>query len=232
LITEGFESDSDNNGLNPIEKQNELVHRLGIDEDVFIPVYFDESGGNASVTIEEDAHYYAYTSNTKIDTIKMYYESESKSFSQIKKKYILDLGYHYNGDYLSLNSENGEDLKLDMYKLNESALTAFIDKLNADTMTVENYSETSVIGNINVANSGYLVMSIPYDPSWTLYVDGVKTDYEAFEDAFISVHLSSGRHTIELKYFPDGLITGIIVSIVSLFLFAIININVKKNRLI
>jgi uncharacterized membrane protein YfhO len=229
MITEGFESDDNTDGLNPIERQNELVHRLGIDEDVFIPVYFDESGSYASITIDEDAHYYAYTANTKIDTIKMYYESESKSFSQIKKKYILDLGYYTAGDYISLNSENDENLNLDIYRVNESALKAFIDKLGANTMTVESYDETSLNGNIDVTTQGYLVMSIPYDPSWTLYVDGVKTDYETFEDAFISVYLTEGSHTIELKYFPDGLLIGIIVSILSVFLFILINYNIKAQ---
>jgi uncharacterized membrane protein YfhO len=235
MVTEGFESDSDYSGLNPIEKQNELVHRLGIDEDVFIPVYFDESGSSAYITIDEDAHYYAYTPNTQIDTVKMYYESESKSFSQIKKKYILDLGYYTVGDYLSLNSENGETLNLNVYRVNEDALKAFLDKLGANTLTVDSYDETSVKGNIDVNEAGYLVMSIPYDPSWTLYVDGKKTDFEAFEDAFISIYLTPGNHTIELKYYPNGLTAGIIVSILSVFLFILININItikgRKNRL-
>jgi uncharacterized membrane protein YfhO len=235
MVTEGFESDSDYSGLNPIEKQNELVHRLGIDEDVFIPVYFEDSGSEAYITIEEDAHYYAYTPNTKIDTVKMYHESESKSFSQIKKKYILDLGYYTTDDYISLNSENGETLNLDVYRVNESALKAFIDKLGANTMTVESYDETSVYGSIDVDKEGYLVMSIPYDPSWTLYVDGVKTDFVSFEDAFISVYLTEGSHSIELKYFPKGLAVGIVISILSIILFALLIYNIKrmkKNRLI
>jgi uncharacterized membrane protein YfhO len=66
-------------------------------------------------------------------------------------------------------------------------------------------------------------------------VDGVKTDFEAFEDAFISVYLTSGSHTIELKYFPDGLIAGVIISILSVLVFIGINIYIKrkgsKNRL-
>jgi uncharacterized membrane protein YfhO len=232
MITEGFESDGEDSGLNPIEKQNELVHRLGIDEDVFIPVYFDESGSTAYVDVDTDAHYYAYTPNTKIDTIKLSYESESKSFSNIKKKYILDLGYHNVGDYLSLNSENGEELKLDVYRVNESALAAFIDKLGANTMTVDSYNETSVNGSIDVAESGYLVMSIPYDPSWTLYVDGVKTDFVAFEDAFISVYLTKGEHDIALKYFPDGLVAGGVISVLSVGIFVLMNVYMKrKNRL-
>jgi uncharacterized membrane protein YfhO len=225
MITEGFESTSDYSGLNPIEKQNALVHRLGIEEDVFIPVIFNESGSSAYVTIDKDAHYYAYTPNTKIDTVKLSYDSESKSFSQIKKKYILDLGYYTEGDYLSLDTENGESIDLEVYRVNENALKAFIEKLGANTMTVESYDETSVNGSIDVEKDGYLVMSIPNDPSWTLYVDGEKTDFEAFEGAFISVYLSKGSHTIELKYYPKGLTLGIIVSILSVLIFILINCN-------
>jgi hypothetical protein len=228
MVTEGFESSNDTNGLNPIEKQNKLVNRLGISDDVFIPVYYDDYGSSANISIDEDAHYYAYTTNTSIDTIKMYYDTESKSFSNIKKKYILDLGYHTAGDYLSLNSENGEGLNLSVYKVDEDALSAFIEKLSANTMTVENYDETSLNGYIDVADAGYLVMAVPYDPSWTLYVDGEKTDFEAFEDAFISVYLSTGNHTIELRYFPDGLILGVVVSIISVILFIAIILYKRK----
>jgi uncharacterized membrane protein YfhO len=230
MVTEGFESDADNNGTNPIEKQIQLVKRLGIEGDVFTPIEIEDNGSEGSVYIEENAHYYAYTSNTKIDTIKMNFESESKNFSQIKKKYILDLGYHESGDILTLKSENGESLNLKVYKLNEDVLSAFTQKLGSCTLDVKSYDETSLYGSIDVESAGYLVMSVPYDPSWTLYVDGVKTDYEAFEDALISVYLEKGSHSIELKYFPDGLIAGIAVSVISIAIFAaLIAIN-KKHR--
>jgi uncharacterized membrane protein YfhO len=158
----------------------------------------------------------------------MFYETETKSFSQIKKKYILDLGYHTEGEYLTLSSDNGENLDIDVYKVDEDVLSAFIDKLSANTMTVESYDETSLNGYIDVDDAGYLVMSIPYDPSWTLYVDGEKTDFEAFEDAFISVYLDTGSHTIELRYFPDGLIAGIVVSIISVIIFISIILYKRK----
>jgi uncharacterized membrane protein YfhO len=230
MVTEGFENDTDYNDLNPLERQNELVHRIsGIDADVFIPVYVDAEGGSASLEADADAHYYAYTSNTKIDNIKLSYDTESKSFSQIKKKYILDLGYFNAGDYMSLSSDNGETLNLVVYRVDEAVLSEFIDKLGANTMTVENYNETRLNGSIDVDKAGYLVMSIPYDPSWTLYVDGQKTEFDAFEDAFISVYLDEGSHTIALKYFPDGLVAGVIISIVSLILFILVCRYKKKS---
>lgn len=214
------EEDMNDKNLNPIQRQNKLVHRLGISGDVFLKVDINSYGNEADLYIEEDAHYYAYTSNTKIDTIKMNYEDESKSFSQIKKKYILDLGYHKAGETLSLKSDNGENLNLTAYKVNEPVLAQFVNLLSQQTLTVDDYDETALNGHINVTSAGQLVLSVPYDPGWTLYVDNVKSDMDLFEDTFIGAYLEAGSHTITLKYFPQGFLPGVIVSIVCVLLFA------------
>ena len=136
------DNDSDS-GANPIDRQNQLVHRMGIEKDVFIPVEINASGSYSDIYINESAHYYAYTPNTKIDDIKMNYEESSKTFSSIKKKYILDIGYHESGKTISLNSKNGQPLNLSLYKLDESVLKEFINRLNNQTVTVNSYDETT-----------------------------------------------------------------------------------------
>ncbi len=229
-VTENIhEEDTDEKNLNPIQRQINLVHRLGIEEDIFSEVSIGSYGSQADLYIEEDGHYYAYTSNTKIDTIKMQYEEESKSFSQIKKKYILDLGYHNAGETLSFKSENGKDLNLTAYKINESVLSAFVSQLNHQTMTVDSYDETSLNGHIDITTPGNLVLSIPYDPGWTLYVNGEKTDINLFEETFISIALDTGSHTIALRYFPKGLIPGMTVSILSLLFLATLYYITRKR---
>ena len=214
------EDDLDDKHLNPIQRQNKLVHHLGISGDVFLKVDIHSYGDEADLYIDENAHYYAYTTNTKIDTIKMNYEEESKSFSQIKKKYILDLGYHEAGDTLSFQSDNGENLNLTAYKVNEPVLAQFVSLLSQQTLTVDDYDETSINGHIDVTSAGQLVMSVPYDPGWTLYVDGIRTDMDLFEDTFIGTYLDAGSHTVTLKYFPKGFIPGVIVSIACIMIFA------------
>ena len=216
------EADMDEKSLNPLQRQNRLVYRLGISDDVFLRMDINSYyGSEADLYIEEDGHYYAYTANTKIDNIRMDYgEEESKSFSQIKNKYILDLGYHEAGDILTLTAENGENLNLSAYKLDESALGKLIRLLNQQTMTVDKYDETSLEGHIDVSFAGQLVLAVPYDPGWTLYVDGAKTDIDLFEDTFISMYLAEGTHSIALRYFPKGLTAGCVLSAVCVLLFA------------
>ncbi len=221
------DNDSDSSA-NPIDRQNQLVHRMGIEKDVFIPVEINASGSYSDIYINESAHYYAYTPNTKIDDIKMNYEESSKTFSSIKKKYILDIGYHETGKTISLNSKNGQPLNLSLYKLDESVLKEFINRLNNQTMTVNSYDETHINGTIDVKSSGQLILSVPYEPGWTLTVDGIETNMDMFEDTFISVYLEEGTHEIELHYFPKGLIPGIVISIISIAIFTVICLNAKR----
>ncbi len=224
------EEDTLDKNLGPIQRQNKLVHQLGVEDDVFVYVGIDSFGSNAELYVEEDAHYYAYTANTKIDSIKLECGEFSKTFSQIKKKYILDLGYYRAGDIVLLYSENGESLNLSTYKVNETALDEWFNLLNRQTLTVDSYNETSVKGHIDVSSAGQLVLSIPYEPGWTLYVDGVKTDMNLFEDMFISVFLEEGTHTIALQYFPKGFIPGVVVSILSISLFVSLFILTRRTQ--
>ena len=216
--------------LNPIDRQNYLVNTLGIQEDVFLPVTVEQDGGRATVDVETSAHLYAYTGNTKIDNIKLRYGSEDKTFRAIKKKYILDLGYHEAGSYLTLTSENGEDLNLVVYSVDEDVLGKFTDRLSQQTMTVDSYDETHMNGHITVTTPGELVLSIPYEPGWTLLVDGKEAAIDLFEDTMISTYLTEGEHTIALSYYPEGFNSGILITVISVVIFTGLWVLVQKQN--
>ncbi len=216
--------------LNPVERQNSLVAQLGISSDVFIPVTIEQNGSKATITAESSGHFYAHTKNTKIDTIKMTEEERTKDYKDIKKKYILDLGYHEIGDTFSLSSKNGESLNLSAYIVNEEALSEFIHTLSAQTMTVDSYDDTHINGHITVHTPGQLVLSVPYEPGWTILVDGREVSIDLFEDVFMSVYLTEGEHTISLSYFPQGLIPGSILSVICVAIYLAIELFHRKKK--
>ena len=224
------DGDDYNKSLNPIERQNQLVTQLDVDSNVFIPVNVEQSTSSAAILAEESGHYYAYTSNTKIDTIKMIGEESSKDYKDIKKKYILDLGYHEAGSPISLSSKNGETLNLVAYVVNEAALSQFIDLLSAQTMTVDSYDDTHIEGHITVTNPGQLVLSVPYEPGWTMLIDGKEVSIDLFEDTFMSVYLTQGEHTISLSYFPEGFIPGIIITLICAAIYIAIELYMKHTK--
>jgi uncharacterized membrane protein YfhO len=95
---------------------------------------------------------------------------------------------------------------------------------------VTSFSDTCVEGTIDVTNAGSLVLSIPSQSGWTMYVDGVQTPLESFKDALISVPLGEGTHRIRLTYRTPGLVAGAAVSAVSVLLFAVSMLIRKKKR--
>lgn len=224
------EGDDYNKSLNPLERQNALVAQLGVSSPVFLPVMADQDEGRAAITAEVSGHFYAYTGNTKIDSIKMISAADEKEFKDIKKKYILDLGYHEAGSFISLSSVNREALNLVAYVVDEAALGEFIDRLSAETMTVDSYDDTGIEGHLTVTTPGQLVLSVPYEPGWTILVDGKKASIDLFEDVFMSVALTEGEHTISLSYFPAGFKAGCIVSLISVILYAVLEILNKKYK--
>jgi uncharacterized membrane protein YfhO len=86
-------------------------------------------------------------------------------------------------------------------------------------MTMQEFESDDFTGTISAPEDGYVILSIPYDPGFTIKVDGVETEAELFEEMMLAIPVSAGVHTIEFTYFPDGLALGIIISIISIGIF-------------
>ena len=72
--------------------------------------------------------------------------------------------------------------------------------------------------------------SIPYDPGWTVLVDGKEVSTFAIKDALLGFDVPSGEHTIELSYTPAGFKLGTIISAVSIILIMAMYVVDKKMK--
>jgi uncharacterized membrane protein YfhO len=136
------------------------------------------------------------------------------------------------------------------------------DILSDHVMQVSEFSDTSIKGTITADTDGLFFASVPYDKGWRIKVNGVERvvnppsemelrnanlDNEAgekpekedpkivktFRDGFITIPLEAGTHEIELYYITDGLIPGVIISLICIGLIIIwefISRNYKKQR--
>lgn len=90
-------------------------------------------------------------------------------------------------------------------------------------------NKNKISASINVKEEGLLALSIPYDENFTMYVDGVETEFTSLYDFFTAVPLTAGYHTIELVYFPKALKAGIVISLVAI-VGSIIFLFDKKHK--
>ena len=93
-----------------------------------------------------------------------------------------------------------------------------VDKIQENGVALKT-GKNSAQGTVNANEEQTLVTTIPYDEGWTAKVDGKKVDIKAFQDAFISIHVPKGKHTVTFSYMPKGFIIGAISFIVSIGLF-------------
>ena len=118
------------------------------------------------------------------------------------------------------------------YYYDETLLPVIYKDLARNIMTVQYHSEDTIIGTVTVTEDRpVLFTSIPYDKGWKAYVDGEPAQtYPVVEDAFLSLVLTPGEHTIELYYEAPGSDLGIMITTVSSIIFlCIILISLHRS---
>jgi len=77
-----------------------------------------------------------------------------------------------------------------------------------------------------------IVMTIPYDKGWHVYIDGIETEIEPVMSALLSYKITPGEHHIVMRYIPQGFIAGLFISIIGivilLTLYIIERIRIRK----
>ena len=85
-------------------------------------------------------------------------------------------------------------------------------------------------GTINVKKDGYFTLSIPYDESFQIYVDGKKQNYEKVNQTFIGFPIKKGNHKIDITYEAPLKKVGLGISAISLLLLGIMIYKDKKIK--
>ncbi len=90
-----------------------------------------------------------------------------------------------------------------------------------------------ICGDMDVVRTGYLVTSIPYDPGFEIWIDGIRTEKEIVNTAFLGAKISKGAHRIEIVYHAPGAFLGKAVSGMALVCLAAAGaLERKKNYVV
>ncbi len=71
---------------------------------------------------------------------------------------------------------------------------------------------------VETPGGAYLVFSEIFNPGWRIWVDGREVEVLHANAAFSAVSLTPGRHTVERRYRPPGIVAGASVSMVSVLI--------------
>ena len=189
-------------------------------------------------TTTKDGDYYFYSADTEpvpgyegtwadgyFSSRRLFADSyidgiENYTYRTDEFSYITSSG-HLSGNethVLTLDSSLAEVGDTWIYYFNESVFRKISETINDKGFKIEYIGPKGIKLAGNVADDGYVLISIPYEDGYEVLVDGVSTDYTSYRDSLLLIPVETGEHELMIKYFPPGLSLGMVVSFISLCL--------------
>lgn len=234
------------------DEEQEFFHRITIDEikteNVKSSVYGSHAryttvveGENSQVeffiTAPNDSMIYMYLPSKYERRVNLWLNKEFlEYYFEGGNMTILPLGRFEAGEQISLITTIANDKNEVLFQdeefvyFDEEKFATAIDELKQHPLEIESFKEDHIKGTITADEDGIMFTSISNEPGWTVYVDGEEAEITELYDALIGVKLTAGTHTIEMKYFPPGLKTGIILTILGVFAIVIIGVYENKRK--
>lgn len=185
----------------------------------------DESSyGYADITVspKNSGNVYLYVTSPDIKSLEVSSSNQTSHTQNIDEPYILDIGYYEAGEEIEVSLDCGAaDTKecyadIFIYTVDEDVLRSGYNKLKSGSMTITDYSDTSIKGTVDASENCYLYSSIPYDTGWTVLVDGEKAETFEIGSSMLGISIKPGEHDIEYRYSPKGMKYGAAVSLLTL----------------
>ena len=131
---------------------------------------------------------------------------------------------------IEYTSDSEKMTSIDEYVCSNEEYQDVIDELKKNQLTVTKMDGASFEGTIDSSSSGILLLTIPYDDGWKIKMDGDNIEAKKIGNVFIGIPLEKGDHTISMRYIPDGLIPGSIISASFILMLCIMMLLEKKPK--
>lgn len=190
--------------------------------------------GSVIINVEKEGYYYVYCGSTKVSTVTVTAGDYSYSYSSSSiQPFTLDVGKQQEGTKIkveyTLSDNDSATVAFTAARLDEEKFEKAYNSIKKNgVIELDKFDGTEFGGKINVKGADkVLYMSVPYDESWTVYVDDSRVSYDSdriikIGDALIGVKIPEGEHTVKMKYNARGLSTGIRLSAFGIAIIAFI----------
>ena len=164
-----------------------------------------------------------YKSSYSLHGVRNIYETRQND-------HIMNLGYHKDGaNSCTITFKHSfKEISFDeigIYCQPMENLDDYTEERREDVLEDVQILSNEVRGKISLDEEKLLVLTVPYMSGWEAYVDGEQVPILKANVMYMGLMLTSGEHTVELKYHMPGLTisllvfaAGAIIFVVTLFL--------------
>lgn len=196
-------------------------------------------------TVQKDGELFMLATSGCLQKMTVSFAGEASEYDVSDRK-LYDVGYYHAGDVVEVTvhdadrdiSEFDADKPLtDSVQMsamtvdNEAFMNGYKHILENGTLKIDEFKDSYIKGTVNASKDGVMVASMPYDEGWTVTVDGEAVELVKNESHMMMFNISQGEHTVEMKYFPQGLKEGIFVSVASILALALVMLLSKVRKM-
>ncbi len=208
----------------PLKLQNELIKMLGMKSSLFTKVKVMKDVEDVLLVADANAYYYAVVSGNGTNKVDITGSYGTKSLKDLKSGHVMFVGYMEEGDTVRLENGDEDDetptINVTAYRMNLGVLERVLQELGKQHMENVVYDSDHIRGNITMQKAGKVMLSVPYEEGWKVCVNGEVVETGLFADCLMTIDLEPGEYEITMDYDPKGRKEGLIISILSLILFA------------
>ena len=216
----------------PLLVQNSFVElATGLEPIYVLDRYIDmEDGQNYGIKIPENKQVYLCI-DTRVAGISLNTPEYTKNFEDFTDHlYVINAsGGKDMADFTVTLKEEQTTVQAQVYTCSNEAYQKVIDKLSESQLTDVSVDGNRVSGTVDAKQEGTLLLTVPYDEGWRITVDGEVQKPYAVGKALTGVHLTAGKHTVDMKYTPPGLWLGSIISLICALLYLLSGMWEKKH---
>lgn len=232
VLSEQFINDYDYSSANPATVQNNFARTMNLSP-MLDKIDVNIDGKKANFIVEDSGDYYVFVRDKSIKEVSIHYPNTTKTFKNLDRGFFIELGYlKAKEEFELVNNTNDKDLLIEVFRFSFENLKAVIDKINENSKSsINNFSDTRIKYDLISNIDGMCFISIPYDESWEIKVDGETVDLEKVFDFFLGFKIDKGNHKIEMSYMPRGFLMGFLVSLIGVICLVFLFIIKKKYPL-
>ena len=219
---------------NAVVIQNAMVEALPVEGDLFRFLnneIVSKEDDSITVSVKEDGYLYGLVSSEPEGKVLLTCNGEDVEMKNVSNQNLLRVGFFQAGDTFTIHTQDKELLRMNLYRLQDETCRQALTMLSKHGYMAEEIKAGSVKGTVEAPSDGYLIFSIPAENGWHIMEDWKEAEFESFADGLIALPVTAGKHEISMQYRAPGVLSGAVLSIVSLALaFLIYGRNPKKER--
>ncbi len=170
-----------------------------------------------------------YKNNTNISDIAINTNIPITKYENYDEPYVICELFNDTSFDIYVSFSNYLNEEIDVYKLNNEKLNEAYDLIKDNKIEITKFKEDKIYGQIFLEDRKSIFTSIPYDEGWKVYDNDTEIKTYKIDNALLGFDLDKGDHNLVLKYVPNKLYYGAIISLLTL-ISSIIYLFLKKGR--